>query len=119
MPGSLHVPFVANTRRSQRVVARVRVRVIRRGSDDAAMSEDTHTLVINAHGALITLAMIVHPREVLFIRNLGSGHEQVIRVVRLGEKREAKREVAIEFASPAPRFWNIDFPPADWEALLD
>ena len=37
-----------------------------------------------------------------------------------GEEEGASRsEVAIEFTETAPRFWHIDFPPADWKLLED
>ena len=52
-------PFQTEARRSQRVVARIRVKVIRRDESEGTFSEDTHTLVVNAHGALLMLAMKV------------------------------------------------------------
>jgi hypothetical protein len=48
-----------------------------------------------------------------------SRERKQIRVVRIDEKHASKRAVAIEFTSPAPRFWHIDFPPADWKLLED
>jgi hypothetical protein len=74
-------------RRSQRFVVRIGVQVLRRGSAKAIMSEDTHTLVVNAHGALLPLAMIVQPGEELTLRHLISREEKQIRVVRLVEKQ--------------------------------
>jgi len=111
--------FVVNSRRSQRVAARVRIRVTRRAGENSALSEDAYTLMVNAHGGLIILAMIVEAREVLVLRNLMTSDEQLIRVVRVGEKQESKHQVAIEFTSPSPRFWHIDFPPADWKMIED
>jgi len=108
-----------NTRRSQRVVARVRVVVRRRTDGDGFMSEVSHTLVVNAHGALIVLAMKVQPNELIAIKNWNSGEERQSRVVRVGGERASQNEVAIEFTEPAPRFWHIDFPPADWQLLQD
>lgn len=112
-------PFLSEARRSQRVVARIRVKVIRQEQSGGTLSEDTHTLVVNAHGALLMLAMKVHPGEILTVEN-GVGRERTqVRVLRLGKKVESKSEVAIEFSSPAPRFWHIDFPPADWKGWED
>jgi hypothetical protein len=117
MPESRTSPFEVNSRRSQRVVARVRIKVSSRGDVDTSISEDTHTLVVNAHGALLALAMKVRLGEVLTLRNFVSRDEQPIRVVRVGEKQASKCEVAIEFTNPAPHFWHIDFPPADWKLM--
>src|SRR5690242_15569982 len=112
-------PFQTEARRSQRVVARIRVKVIRRDESEGTFSEDTHTLVVNAHGALLMLAMKVRAGEILTLEN-GVGRDRThVRVVRLGKKIESKNEVAIEFSSPAPRFWHIDFPPGDWKAWED
>jgi hypothetical protein len=106
-----------DTRRSQRVVVRVRIIVRRQGDGDGLMSEATHSLVVNAHGALIALAMSVQPGEKLVVKNWNSAEEQECRVVHLSE--EGKNEVAIEFTKPVPRFWHIDFPPSDWKPLQD
>ncbi|MGB2887623.1 MAG: hypothetical protein WBC04_08015 [Candidatus Acidiferrales bacterium] len=81
------------------------------------MSEATHSLVVNAHGALIALAMSVQPDEKLVVKNWNSAEERECRVVRLSEER--KNEVAIEFTKPVPHFWHIDFPPADWKPLQE
>jgi len=109
-------PSPANARRSQRVVARIRVQVKRQTDSDGLMSEVSHTLVVNAHGALIVLAMKVQPNELLAIRNWNTAEERQSRVVRVGEAEAASQnEIAIEFTEPAPRFWHIDFPPADWK----
>jgi len=114
MTDSQSSPFVVNARRSQRVAARIRVTVTRRGGEDSTLSEDTYTLVVSAHGALILLKMDARPGETLILRNLMSNEEQLIRVVRVSEKEPSGNPVAIEFINPAPHFWQIDFPPADW-----
>ncbi len=88
-------------------------------NESSFLSEESHTLVVNAHGALIALAMRVQPGQRLVLKNRGSGEEQECRVVHVGEKHAAKAEVGIAFTHPAPQFWRIDFPPADWKQLLD
>lgn len=103
-----------NARRSQRVLAHIRVNVRRREGANNVLSEDTHTLVVSAHGALLRLAMIVRPGDALTLKNLMSQEEKEIRVVRMDQKQTPKA-VAVEFTTPAPKFWHIDFPPPDWE----
>ena len=83
------------------------------------MSETSHTVVVNAHGALIGLAMKVQPNELLEIKNMASAEKRYARVVRLSEEVASRDEVAIEFTEPAPHFWHIDFPPTDWKVLED
>jgi hypothetical protein len=108
-----------NARRSQRVAARIRVQVRRQTDNDSFMSEVSYTLVVNAHGALIALAMKVQPNELLAIKNWNTAEERQSRVVRVGEEADSQNEVAVEFTEPAPHFWHIDFPPADWKRLED
>jgi len=111
--------FLSGTRRSQRVVARIRVQVRRRADGDGFMSETTHTLVVSAHGALIGLAMKVQPNELLSIKNIVAGEERQGRVVRVSEEDPKRTEVSIEFTEPSPHFWHIDFPPEDWKSVED
>jgi hypothetical protein len=84
------------------------------------ISEDTHTCVVNAHGALLPLAMTVRPGDALTLKHLMSREEKQIRVVRVTEEEPiALPKVAVAFTAPAPHFWHIDFPPADWDALQE
>jgi hypothetical protein len=49
-----------------------------------------------------------------------SREEKQIRVVRVTEEEPiALPKVAVAFTAPAPHFWHIDFPPADWDALQE
>jgi hypothetical protein len=77
-------------------------------------SEETHTLIVNAHGALIQLALTVEIGQLLGIKNMQTMEELVCRVVNLGLDQPGKREVGVEFELPSPRFWRIAFPPSDW-----
>ena len=104
---------------SQRVVARIKVMVRRASDSDGFLSEVSHTSVVNAHGALLGLAMNVRPNELLAIKNWDSAEEKKSRVVLVGDDAAIQKDVAIEFVDPAPRFWHIDFPPADWNSLED
>ena len=104
-----------NTRRSQRVVARIKVQVQRPTDEKGLLSEVSYTLVVNAHGALIGLTMDVEPKELLVLKNVVSGEEMDSRVIRISEETASLKEVAVEFTEAAPRFWHIDFPPADWK----
>lgn len=48
-----------DNRRTQRVLLRIPILVRRQFAGDAPIREETHTLVVNAHDALIALAMKV------------------------------------------------------------
>lgn len=108
-----------NNRRSQRVILSLPVMVRAPMEREGGCSEQSRTLVVNAHGALIALALKVLPGQRLMLENVGSGKEQPCRVVHVGERKSDKAEVGVEFVEPAPRFWNIDFPPPDWRPRFD
>ena len=109
----------ANVRRSERVLLRVPVLVRVQAENDGSLSEETHTLVVNAHGALIALAVKVQPGQELVLKNRVSGEQKECSVVHVDDKQADKAEVGIAFAHPAPHFWHIDFPPGDGKPFLD
>lgn len=107
-----------NIRRSQRVLLSMPVKVRLPPENDPPLSEESHTLVVNAHGALIALMMNVQPGQTLVLKNRDSGEEQECRVVHVDRKQAEQNEVGILFARPAPHFWGVDFPPPDWKPFL-
>ena|SRR5271157_3994843 len=86
-------------RRSQRVCLRLPIVVLREGPGENVASEETYTLIVNAHGALIHLALTVEIGQLLGIKNVQTMEELVSRVVNLGPDQTGKREVGIEFDS--------------------
>jgi hypothetical protein len=101
-------------RRSQRVCLNLPITVFREGPGNNVASEETTTLIVNAHGALIHLALTVEIGQLLGIKNAQTMEELVCRVVSLGLDQPGKRDVGVEFEVPSPRFWRIAFPPSDW-----
>jgi len=105
----------AGRRRSQRVI--LSLPVIVRAEDatrDAAFEEETSTLVVNVHGALILLKAAVEKGQKLRLINRATREEEVCRVVYVDTASAGKVQVAIEFLKPSPDFWHIAFPPEDW-----
>lgn len=103
-----------NRRRSQRLVLRVPVVAYRSQSLGQPFSEGTHTLVVSAHGALISLAAKVTADQRFVLKHGVSGEEQECRVVYTRKNAAGPPEIGIEFGQPAPNFWHIAFPPGDW-----
>jgi hypothetical protein len=58
----------------------------------------------------------LHLDAVLVLTNPFTQEEQESRIVFLGNATEKGQRVGIEFLTPAPRFWGVDFIPADWPA---
>ena len=101
-------------RRSQRVCLRLPILVLREGPGPNVASEETRTLIVNAHGALIQLALTVAIGQLLGVKNRQTMEERVCRVINLGLDQAGKREVGVELEVPSPRLWRIAFPPSDW-----
>lgn len=99
-------------RRSQRVMLKVSVVVLAHGADNKRVSEETRTVTVNAHGAMILLKVSIG--QILMLRHSGTGEEVSCRVVYLSPHQSEKREVGVDFMKPCPGFWRISFPPPDW-----
>jgi hypothetical protein len=103
-------------RRSQRIQLNVPVVVYRASGEGPQFYENAQTLVVNAHGALMALMEMVAPRQRLLVQNPNTGEHLECRVVSVKKELIGPPKVAVEFTRPAPRFWHIAFPPADWTA---
>lgn len=106
-------------RRSMRVLLSVPIHVSGKDRKDRTFDEETRTLVVNAHGALISLAAAVIAGQQIIVANEATNQSRDCRVVYLGSGASGKVQMGIEFASPSPTFWQIDFPPDDWVAPED
>jgi hypothetical protein len=103
-------------RRSTRVFMRVRVMVAGKNSDGRRFREACETIVINAHGGLMYLDQPLNMDAILVITNPFTQEEQECRIVFLGDATDKGQRVGLEFLTPAPHFWGVDFVPADWPA---
>ena len=103
-------------RRSTRVFMRVRVVVAGKNSDNRRFREACETIVINAHGGLMYLNQPLFMDAMVVVTNPFTQEEQESRVVYLGEATDKGQRVAVEFLTPAPHFWGVDFVPSDWPA---
>ena len=118
--GAGDLPLDKGRRRSMRVVLSVTIAVRGKNRDGKSFfDEETKTLVVNAHGALILLGSEVAAEQKINIMNTRTQQSEGCRVVYVGKKEEQKRQVAIEFDTPAPKFWGISFPPEDWNVPAD
>jgi hypothetical protein len=107
-------PNPANRRRSERVMLQIPVIILTRTRDGEEVRENTQTEVVNAHGGLLKLRMEVKTGQPFVLINERSKAQQGCRVVRVETSPAGHSAVAFEFDRPAPQFWPIVFPPADW-----
>jgi hypothetical protein len=99
----------APARRSQRVFHKMRLQALGRGHDGRKFREICETLVVSAHGGLLNLRHEVIHGEMLVLVHPESQEEQECRIVFLGESGKRGNRVGVEFLTPAPHFWGIDF----------
>jgi hypothetical protein len=103
-----------NKRRSQRLFLQVRVVVEGKLANKSPLSEETHTIVVNAHGALVEMSVSLDQGQVVSLLNVRTS-EKTECAVKLVTPAEARKfNTALEFTNPNPGFWRISFPPDDW-----
>lgn len=100
-------------RRGQRVLLRVRAQ-IHVALNGKATTFDVFTLSVNPHGAMVVLDKCLIPGTRLVLENVTTREKVACKVARQPRESAEGYQVPLEFDSPAPRFWRIAFPPADW-----
>ena len=101
-------------RRSQRVLMQVSVKIRGNDADGKKFEEETSTLAINVHGALVLLQARITSGSKIHLQHNGTKEEQECHVAFLGPVRAGKAEVGLEFSDARPGFWRVAFPPEDW-----
>jgi hypothetical protein len=99
----------ATNRRSQRIFHRMKLQALGRSHAGKKFREVCETLVVSAHGGLLTLTHEVDNDEMLVLVNPETQEEQECRIVFTGESGAKGIRVGVEFLTPAPHFWGIDF----------
>lgn len=103
----------SNKRRSQRLFIQVKV-VIEGKVANRPLTEETHTIVVNAHGALVEMGTQLDSGQKVSVRNVRTS-DTIECVVKLVTPAGAgKFSTALEFTKPNPKFWRVSFPPEDW-----
>lgn len=112
------IPDAQNRRRSERVILRIAVTVLAEDEERKQLQEQAETQVVNAHGGLMRMRSQLHMGQSFLLNNPQNSKEMSCRVVRVEEHGLEFYNVAFEFDRPAPNFWPIVFPPADWAASV-
>lgn len=69
--------------------------------------EDTFTISVSAHGALVILGAEIALGQRLVLRNPQNWDEREVRVARVAAFDGRVAQVGIEFTEPAPEFWPV------------
>lgn len=106
--------LAANRRRSQRVLMKIPVRLAVQAGAALLSEEDTHTLAVSAHGALIAVSAPLHRGQRLTLSNVQTKGALECVVVHIDRFPGDQMQVGVEFLLPNPNFWRVAFPPRDW-----
>ena len=101
-------------RRAQRVMLRVRANI------HVALQGKTATFnvtTVSVNGALVLIERSLPADTQLVLEHAHTRERVACRVSRAGREMPEGFQVPIEFDSPAPGFWKIAFPPADWRPV--
>ena len=107
-------PNTGARRRSQRVLMQVAVKIRGLDAQGHKIEEETETLAINAHGALVLLGAKLTSGAKVMLQHKKTQEEHECHVAFLGPVRAGKAEIGLEFTTPHPTFWRVAFPPEDW-----
>jgi hypothetical protein len=98
-----------SSRRSQRIFRKMRVHVRGRSLAGRKFREVCESQVVSAHGGLLFLKNEVNQGDIIIVENPVTQDEQECRIVFIGEPGENGQRIGVEFLTPAPYFWGIDF----------
>jgi hypothetical protein len=105
----------SNKRRSTRVVIDFPVTVFGQNLEGKIFVEETKTVTVNAHGALIILKTNIDPQKPVLLANTKIGLEVQCHIAFRKDSKKDEFEVGLEFTNPHPKFWGMNFPPEDWD----
>ena len=105
-------------RRSQRVMIRVPVTLQMTIAGQKVTFQGV-TVSVNDHGAMVLCTRPVTAGTKLEMQNDRTRQRQLSRVTRAPVESQQSYLIPVEFVSPAPEFWHISFPPADWKPPED
>jgi len=96
-------------RRSARIFRKMKMKAQGRAHNGRKFRETCETLVVSAHGGLLMLKHEVDNDALLVITNPDTLEEMECRIVFLGDLCDQGQRVGIEFLTPAPHFWGLEF----------
>ena len=107
-PALQRQPTAEERRRAQRVLLRIPVLVHLQGRDKP-IEGTTHTVSVT--GGMIILRQGLEAGTKFILENPRTQQRVEANVVRAAQLNPEGSLVPVEFLAPAPKFWNIFFPP--------
>lgn len=105
---------ILGRRRTERILAPVRIRVIGNDASGVSFSEETITISFNQQGARISLIHSLLPDDIILVKNLENGVEEEFRVVGAFQQVfGSRREWGVEAVNTESGIWGVEFTPND------
>ena len=99
-------------RRTERILAPVRIQVIGNDASGMSFAEETVTVSFNQQGARISLTHSLLPDDIVLVKNLESGIEEEFRVVGAFQQVfGSRREWGVEAVDTKSGIWGVEFAP--------
>ena len=107
-PALTRQPTAEERRRAQRVLLKMPV-LIHLANKPKPLEGHTHT--VSASGAMLILREGLAQGTKFILENPSTQQKVEVNVVRPPQMNQDGSLIPVEFLSPAPKFWNIFFPP--------
>lgn len=107
-PALTRQPTAEERRRAQRVLLKMPV-LIHLANNPKPLEGHTHT--VSASGAMLILREGLSQGTKFILENPRTQERVEVHVVRSAQMNQEGSLIPVEFLSPAPKFWNIFFPP--------
>jgi len=105
---------ILGRRRTERILAPVRIRVIGNDASGVSFSEETVTVSFNQQGARISLIHSLLPDDIILVKNLENSVEEEFRVVGAFQQVfGSRREWGVEAVNTESGIWGVEFAPND------
>jgi hypothetical protein len=108
-----HAIFDQERRRGQRVLLRIRA-LIHVAVQGPVTTLEADTLSVNPKGAVVVIKRNLPAETRLVLEHGGTKERAACKVARPAKEMPEGFHTALEFDPPAPDFWKIAFPPANW-----
>jgi len=103
---------ILGRRRTERILAPVRIQVIGNDASGVSFAEETVTVSFNQQGARISLTHSLLPEDIVLVKNLENGIEEEFRVVGAFQQVfGARREWGVEAVDTQSGIWGVEFAP--------
>jgi len=105
---------ILGKRRTERILAPVRIQVIGNDASGVSFAEETVTISFNQQGARISLTHSLLPDDIVLVKNIENGVEEEFRVVGAFQQVfGSRREWGVEAINQESGIWGVEFAPND------